>query len=117
MMPEDWKALLSPMDAIYFGAVGWPMIVPDHISLWGSLLKFRREFDQYINLRPAQTFEGVRSPLAGRNAGDIDRQAHDAIVAAVKSVLASGPHAADLGDNASTTEMGEAIARRISEAA
>jgi tartrate dehydrogenase/decarboxylase/D-malate dehydrogenase len=72
MMPEDWKAQLSGMNAIYFGAVGWPAIVPDHISLWGSLLKFRREFDQYINLRPAQTFEGVRSPLAGRNAGDID---------------------------------------------
>jgi tartrate dehydrogenase/decarboxylase / D-malate dehydrogenase len=72
MMPDDWKAQLSGMDAIYFGAVGWPAIVPDHISLWGSLLKFRREFDQYINLRPAQTFEGVRSPLAGRGAGDID---------------------------------------------
>ena len=72
MMPADWKAQLSAMDAIYFGAVGWPAIVPDHISLWGSLLKFRREFDQYINLRPAQTFEGVGSPLAGRKAGDID---------------------------------------------
>lgn len=72
MMPDDWKAQLSSMDAIYFGAVGWPDIVPDHISLWGSLLKFRREFDQYINLRPAQNFEGVRSPLAGRTAGDID---------------------------------------------
>ena len=24
MMPEDWKAQLMPMDAIYFGAVGWP---------------------------------------------------------------------------------------------
>lgn len=72
MMPDDWKAQLSSMDAIYFGAVGWPDTVPDHISLWGSLLKFRREFDQYINLRPAQNFEGVRSPLAGRTAGDID---------------------------------------------
>lgn len=72
MMPDDWKAQLSGMDAIYFGAVGWPATVPDHVSLWGSLLKFRREFDQYINLRPAQTFEGGRSPLAGRGAGDID---------------------------------------------
>ncbi|MDE2289133.1 MAG: tartrate dehydrogenase [Burkholderiales bacterium] len=71
MMPDDWKALLQPMDAIYFGAVGWPDIVPDHISLWGSLLKFRREFDQYINLRPAQTFAGVKSPLAA-DAGEID---------------------------------------------
>ncbi len=72
MMPADWKAQLSGMDAIYFGAVGWPDLVPDHISLWGSLLKFRREFDQYINLRPVRLFEGVPCPLAGRKAGEID---------------------------------------------
>jgi tartrate dehydrogenase/decarboxylase/D-malate dehydrogenase len=72
MMPPDWKAQLSGMDAIYFGAVGWPATVPDHISLWGSLLKFRREFDQYINLRPVRLFEGVPCPLANRKAGDID---------------------------------------------
>jgi tartrate dehydrogenase/decarboxylase/D-malate dehydrogenase len=72
MMPDDWKEQLSGMDAIYFGAVGWPALVPDHISLWGSLLKFRREFDQYINLRPVRLFEGVPCPLAGRKPGDID---------------------------------------------
>ncbi|WP_454741908.1 tartrate dehydrogenase [Cupriavidus necator] len=72
MMPDDWKTQLAGMDAIYFGAVGWPDTVPDHISLWGSLLKFRREFDQYINLRPARLFEGVPCPLAGRKPGDID---------------------------------------------
>jgi tartrate dehydrogenase/decarboxylase/D-malate dehydrogenase len=60
------------MDAVYFGAVGWPDTVPDHISLWGSLLKFRREFDQYVNLRPVRLFEGVPGPLAGRKPGDID---------------------------------------------
>jgi tartrate dehydrogenase/decarboxylase/D-malate dehydrogenase len=72
MMPDDWKAQLQGMDAILFGAVGWPATVPDHVSLWGSLLKFRREFDQYINLRPVRLFEGVPCPLAGRKAGDID---------------------------------------------
>jgi tartrate dehydrogenase/decarboxylase/D-malate dehydrogenase len=72
MMPDDWKAQLSGFDAIYFGAVGWPATVPDHISLWGSLLKFRREFDQYINLRPVRLFEGVPCPLANRKPGDID---------------------------------------------
>lgn len=72
MMPDDWREQLRPMDAIYFGAVGWPATVPDHISLWGSLLKFRREFDQYINLRPVRLFEGVPCPLAGRKPGDID---------------------------------------------
>ena len=72
MMPDDWKTQLQECDAILFGAVGWPDTVPDHVSLWGSLLKFRREFDQYINLRPARLFEGVPSPLANRKAGDID---------------------------------------------
>ena len=72
MMPSDWKQTLSLFDAIFFGAVGWPATVPDHVSLWGSLLKFRREFDQYVNLRPARLMPGVRSPLAGRSPGDID---------------------------------------------
>ena len=72
MMPPDWKAQLSGMDALLFGAVGWPDTVPDHVSLWGSLLKFRREFDQYINLRPVRLFEGVPCPLANRKPGEID---------------------------------------------
>ena len=72
MMPDDWKDQLQGMDAIYFGAVGWSATVPDHVSLWGSLLKFRREFDQYINLRPVRLFEGVPCPLAGRKPGEID---------------------------------------------
>lgn len=72
MMPDDWKDQIGGHDAIFYGAVGWPATVPDHVSLWGSLLKFRREFDQYINLRPARLMPGVRSPLAGRQPGDID---------------------------------------------
>ena len=72
MMPADWKAQLQGQDALLFGAVGWPATVPDNVSLWGSLLKFRREFDQYINLRPVRLFEGVPCPLAGRKPGDIN---------------------------------------------
>ncbi|MEY2682989.1 MAG: tartrate dehydrogenase YeaU, partial [Pseudomonadota bacterium] len=72
MMPPDWKDQLQGMDAIFFGAVGWPATVPDNVSLWGSLLKFRREFDQYINLRPVRLFDGVPCPLAGRKPGDLD---------------------------------------------
>ena len=72
MMPEDWKAKIGKHDAIYFGAVGWPAKIPDHISLWGSLIKFRREFDQYVNLRPVRLMPGVPSPLANRKPGDID---------------------------------------------
>ncbi|HUN93788.1 MAG TPA: tartrate dehydrogenase [Burkholderiaceae bacterium] len=72
MMPADWKARIGGHDAIYFGAVGWPASVPDHVSLWGSLLKMRREFDQFVNLRPARLLPGVACPLAGRRPGDID---------------------------------------------
>ena len=72
MMPDDWKAQIGGHDAIFFGAVGWPDKVPDHISLWGSLVQFRRQFDQYVNLRPVRLMAGVRSPLAGRKPGDID---------------------------------------------
>jgi tartrate dehydrogenase/decarboxylase/D-malate dehydrogenase len=72
MMPPDWKTQLQGMDALFFGAVGWPATVPDNVSLWGSLLKFRREFDQYINLRPVRLFDGVPCPLAGRKPGDLD---------------------------------------------
>ena len=72
MMPADWKDRIGGHDAIFFGAVGWPETVPDHISLWGSLLQMRREFDQYINLRPVRLMPGVPCPLAGRKPGDID---------------------------------------------
>ncbi|WP_417420154.1 tartrate dehydrogenase [Halomonas sp.] len=72
MMPDDWFEQLKDFDALFYGAVGWPEKVPDHISLWGSLLQFRRRFDQYINLRPCKLMPGIQSPLAGRKPGDID---------------------------------------------
>jgi tartrate dehydrogenase/decarboxylase / D-malate dehydrogenase len=77
MMPGDWKDRIGGHHAILFGAVGWPATVPDHVSLWGSLLKFRRDFDQYVNLRPARLMPGIRSPLVDRSGrplapGEID---------------------------------------------
>jgi len=72
MCPEDAPDTLKKYDAIYFGAVGNPAIVADHISAWGLLINFRRWFDLYVNLRPVRLFEGVPSPLAGRKPGDID---------------------------------------------
>ncbi|SDJ70367.1 tartrate dehydrogenase [Billgrantia gudaonensis] len=72
MLPDDWFERLKDFDAIFYGAVGWPETVPDHISLWGSLLQFRRRFDQYVNLRPCKLLPGVKSPLADRAPGDID---------------------------------------------
>ena len=72
MMPEDWFEQIHTHDAIFFGAVGWPATVPDHISLWGSLIQWRRRFDQYVNMRPCRLMPGIPSPLANRNPGDID---------------------------------------------
>jgi len=71
-MPENWKELVGGHDAIYFGATGWPAQVPDHVSLWSSLIKFRRDFDQYVNMRPVKLMPGIPCPLAGRKPGDID---------------------------------------------
>jgi tartrate dehydrogenase/decarboxylase/D-malate dehydrogenase len=72
MMPEDWQAQLAKFEAIYYGAVGWPATVPDHVSLWGSLILFRRHFDQYVNMRPCKLMPGIPSPLANRKPGDVD---------------------------------------------
>ena len=71
MMPPDGIEQLRGYDAIYLGAVGFPG-VPDHVSLWGLLIPIRREFDQYVSLRPVRLFDGVPCPLAGRTSGDID---------------------------------------------
>src|SRR6185503_963918 len=72
MCPEDAPEILRRFDAVYFGAVGNPALVPDHIAVWGLLINFRRWFDLYVNLRPVRLFEGMPCPLAGRKPGDID---------------------------------------------
>ena len=71
MMPEDGLDQIKGHDAIFLGAVGFPG-VPDHISLWGLLIPIRRKFDQYVNLRPIRLMPGIKSPLSGREPGDID---------------------------------------------
>jgi tartrate dehydrogenase/decarboxylase/D-malate dehydrogenase len=77
MMPDDWKDQIGGHEAIFFGSVGWPAKIADHVSLWGSLLLFRREFDQYINLRPARLMPGIIAPVVRRDGsprlpGEID---------------------------------------------
>lgn len=62
MMDDDGLEQLQSFDAIYLGAVGYPG-VPDHISLWDLLLKIRKGFDQYVNLRPIKLLEGVNCPI------------------------------------------------------
>ncbi|WP_458096209.1 tartrate dehydrogenase [Roseomonas sp. WA12] len=71
MMPDDGLEQLRQHDSVFLGAVGWPG-VPDNVSLWGLLIPMRRDFDQYISLRPCRLMPGVRSPLADRAPEDID---------------------------------------------
>ena len=71
MMPADGVETLSKFDAIFLGAVGAPG-VPDHISLWDLLLKIRKSFDQYVNLRPVKLLKGAPCPLKDVKREDID---------------------------------------------
>ncbi|WP_046179561.1 tartrate dehydrogenase [Domibacillus tundrae] len=71
MMPEDGMDQLTQFDGIFLGAIGDPNLVPDHVSLWGLLIKIRREFEQSINLRPAKVIKGIRSPLLNPKDFDI----------------------------------------------
>jgi tartrate dehydrogenase/decarboxylase/D-malate dehydrogenase len=71
MMDADGLDRLRDVDAIYFGAVGWPG-VPDHVSLWGLRLAICQGFDQYANIRPVRLLQGVASPLRYATAETMD---------------------------------------------
>lgn len=71
MMPDDGIQTLKHFDQIFLGAVGMPNLVPDHISLWGLLIKIRREMQQAINVRPAKLLRGLQSPLREPNGFDL----------------------------------------------
>ncbi|NVL92620.1 MAG: tartrate dehydrogenase [Desulfobacterales bacterium] len=72
MMPDNGIEVLKGYDAIFLGAVGYPRLVPDHVSLWGLMLPIRRGLQHYVNLRPIKLLRGVRTPLADRGTEDID---------------------------------------------
>ncbi len=71
MMSEDWEDVLRAHDAVLMGAIGDPS-VPDHISLWGSILPVRQTLDLWANVRPARLLPGVPCPLGGKSAADVD---------------------------------------------
>lgn len=71
MMDDDGMDVLKKFDAIFLGAVGYPD-VPDHISLRDLLIKIRRGFDQYVNLRPIKLLKGADSVLKDVSPEDID---------------------------------------------
>jgi tartrate dehydrogenase/decarboxylase / D-malate dehydrogenase len=72
MMPAEALKILADYDAIYFGAIGLPGSIPDHVTLWEFVLPIRQGFDQYINYRPSKLLPGVQSPLRDKGPEDID---------------------------------------------
>ncbi len=70
-MPADGAQELRAFDAIFFGAVGAPDL-PDHLTLWGLRLNICQPLDQYANVRPTRILPGIKSPLAGVTAADLD---------------------------------------------
>jgi tartrate dehydrogenase/decarboxylase/D-malate dehydrogenase len=72
MMPDSALKTLAAFDAIYFGAVGDPQRVPDHITLNGLILPIRKSFQQYACIRPVKLLPGAPCPLAGKTPADID---------------------------------------------
>jgi tartrate dehydrogenase/decarboxylase/D-malate dehydrogenase len=71
VVPDDFLDVLRPLDAILLGAVGWPDLIPDHVSL-APLVRIRQTFDQYACLRPAKLYPGVTSVLSGKGPNEID---------------------------------------------
>jgi tartrate dehydrogenase/decarboxylase/D-malate dehydrogenase len=70
MMPPDALDVVRSHDALLLGAVGHPS-VPDHVTLWGLLLRLRQGLDVWANLRPAKLLPGVPSALAGDRTVDM----------------------------------------------
>lgn len=64
MMPKSGIEDLADGDGIFLGAVGAPGI-PDHVTLWGLLIPIRREFLQYVNLRPVRLLPGIEPRVVG----------------------------------------------------
>ncbi len=72
LMPPDGVDQLRRFDAIYFGAVGDPPHVPDHVTLWGLLLPIRKQLDLFVNVRPIRLLPGIAGPLHDKGPADID---------------------------------------------
>ncbi|HEY6740453.1 MAG TPA: 3-isopropylmalate dehydrogenase [Actinopolymorphaceae bacterium] len=73
VLPDSVLEEIRRHDAILLGAVGGrpgdPNLPPGILER-GLLLRLRFELDHYVNLRPARTYDGVPSPLAGNPAID-----------------------------------------------
>ncbi len=71
VLPDSVVEEIALADAIYLGAIGHPEVKPGILEQ-GIILRLRREFDQYINLRPVRLYPGVETPIRGKGPEDID---------------------------------------------
>jgi isocitrate/isopropylmalate dehydrogenase len=71
MNPANMLETLKGSDAIFLGCIGDASKVPDHVSLT-LLLKIRKGFDQYVNLRPINLYPGVHSPVSTATPETVD---------------------------------------------
>jgi len=71
MMPENALDTLARFDSIFLGCIGDANKVADHVSLQ-MLLKIRKGFDQYVNLRPIKLYPGVSSPISTATPETVD---------------------------------------------
>ena len=67
-LPDDTLKICEASDAILFGSVGgpkWEKLPPDQQPERGALLKLRKQFDLFCNIRPAKTYRALAgaSPL------------------------------------------------------
>lgn len=74
-LPDSTMAICQASDAILFGSVGgpkWEGLPPDDQPERGSLLKLRKTFDLFCNLRPAKIYPALAgaSPLKAEIVGD-----------------------------------------------
>jgi 3-isopropylmalate dehydrogenase len=114
-LPDPVLDELREHDAILLGAVGDPS-VPSGVLERGLLLKLRFAFEQAVNLRPVKLYPGVRTPLAGVRAEDVDivvvREGTEGPYAGVGGALrAGGPHEVAVEESLNTRYGVERVVR------
>jgi tartrate dehydrogenase/decarboxylase/D-malate dehydrogenase len=88
--------------------------------------KFPSLFEPVHGSAPDIYGKGIANPIATiwsgalmmdflTGGGDVGRAAHDAIVKAIEAVIAHGPRTRDLGGNATTEDVGRAVADHVLE--
>ena len=71
LLTEEDLEEFSQSDAMLLGALGHPDVKPGILEL-GVLLKLRKRFDQYVNLRPVTLYPGVETPVVNKTSEDIN---------------------------------------------